>query len=99
VVKDLGDLRNDVLLLVSELVTNAVVHAKAEAIWLSVACKARKAIRVEITAPGPLWEPPAEPRPGPLGGFGFFFVDQLAQDWGVAREDGETRVWFEVAPR
>jgi anti-sigma regulatory factor (Ser/Thr protein kinase) len=96
--KQLGVLCHDVLLLVSELVTNAVVHAKADAIRLSVVAKQRDDIRVEVTAAGPLWEPPMEPRPGPLGGFGFFFVDQLAKDWGVTSKAGLSQVWFEVAP-
>jgi len=96
----LADRCEDISLLVSELVTNAVVHAKADAIWLSVRSgPAREDIRVEVTAPGARWELPAKPLPGPLGGFGFFFVDQLAKDWGVASEEGETRVWFEIAPQ
>jgi anti-sigma regulatory factor (Ser/Thr protein kinase) len=96
--KQLGALCHDVLLLVSELVTNAVVHANADPILLSVTARQRDDIRVAVTASGPLWEPPVEPRPGPLGGFGFFFVDQLANDWGVTSKEGESQVWFEVAP-
>jgi anti-sigma regulatory factor (Ser/Thr protein kinase) len=95
---ELGDLYEDVSLLVSELVTNAVVHAKSKVVRLVVLFKARQDFRVEVASAGPLWEPPAEPRPGPLGGFGFFFVEQLAQDWGIVREGPETRVWFDVAP-
>jgi anti-sigma regulatory factor (Ser/Thr protein kinase) len=96
-VLELGEACEDIVLLVSELVTNAVVHAEAEAIRLAVLMKDRKEVRVEITAPGPLWEPAAEPRPGPLGGFGFFFVDQLANDWGIQSSQGESQVWFEIA--
>src|SRR5690242_21129832 len=61
----LGRLYDDVLLLVSELVTNAVVHAHAEAISLLVVAKDPCDIRVELISPGPQWEPPIEPRPGP----------------------------------
>jgi anti-sigma regulatory factor (Ser/Thr protein kinase) len=96
----LADRCEDISLLVSELVTNAVVHAGADAIRLSVRSgEPREDIRVEVTAPGPVWELPAKPLPGPLGGFGFFFVDQLAKDWGVVSEEDETRVWFEIAPQ
>jgi hypothetical protein len=27
----------------------------------------------------------------------FLFVNELADRWGVARDDGETCVWFELA--
>jgi anti-anti-sigma factor len=93
----LGSVADDILLLVSELVTNAVVHAKADTIQLSVRSNALDEIRVEVTAPGPTWEPPAKPRPGPLGGYGLVLVDRLAENWGVAMMDGESCVWFEVA--
>ena len=96
---ELGGLSEDVALLVSELVTNAVVHAKADAIQLSVLPRPPDNVRVEVTAPGPLWEPPIKPRPGPLGGFGFFFVDRLAQDWGVVSKERESQVWFEISPQ
>lgn len=41
------------------------------------------------------------PRPGamstePGAGFGLFLVEQLTRRWGVTREDGKTRVWFEI---
>jgi anti-sigma regulatory factor (Ser/Thr protein kinase) len=92
----LGSLSKDVALLVSELVTNAVTHAKAQVVGLCV-LRLDGDLRVEITAPGPAFEPPAGPRPDYRGGFGFHLIAQLAKDWGVAREASETRVWFEVA--
>jgi len=41
------------------------------------------------------------PRPGAVrtekgAGFGLFIVEQLARRWGVTREAGKTRVWFEL---
>jgi anti-sigma regulatory factor (Ser/Thr protein kinase) len=41
------------------------------------------------------------PRPGamasePGAGFGLFLVEQLTRRWGVTRQDGKTRVWFEI---
>ena len=38
--------------------------------------------------------PLAATRP-PRGGWGLYFVDRLADSWGV--EAGESRVWFRVA--
>ena len=41
------------------------------------------------------------PRPGamttePGAGYGLFLVEQLTRRWGMTREDGRTRVWFEL---
>jgi anti-sigma regulatory factor (Ser/Thr protein kinase) len=41
------------------------------------------------------------PKPGamasePGAGFGLFLVEQLTRRWGVTREEGKTRVWFEI---
>lgn len=41
------------------------------------------------------------PRPGamatePGAGYGLFLVEQLTRRWGMTREDGRTRVWFEI---
>jgi len=41
------------------------------------------------------------PRPGamssePGAGYGLFLVEQLTRRWGMTREGGKTRVWFEI---
>ena len=41
------------------------------------------------------------PRPGamttePGAGYGLFLVEQITRRWGMTREDGRTRVWFEL---
>jgi serine/threonine-protein kinase RsbW len=41
------------------------------------------------------------PRPGAMGsepgaGYGLFLVEQLTRRWGMTREGGKTRVWFEI---
>ena len=41
------------------------------------------------------------PKPGamasePGAGFGLFLVEHLTRRWGMTREDGKTRVWFEI---
>jgi anti-sigma regulatory factor (Ser/Thr protein kinase) len=97
--KQVGSLSEDVALLVSELVTNAVVHAKADTVWLRVLPMPPDDVRVEVTSPGPLWDLPVKPRPGPVGGFGFFLVQQLARDWGVVKCEKGTQVWFEISPQ
>jgi anti-sigma regulatory factor (Ser/Thr protein kinase) len=80
-------------LMVSELVTNAVVHANATArLWISVD---GGLARIEVTDDGP--GEPVLRDPGPDGGYGLWLTDTLAQSWGVthAAEPGKT-VWFTI---
>ena len=90
--------RRDVELLVSELVTNAVRHAglRADEEIQLRAGVASGTMRVEVHDPGRGFEP-HEPRPDSsrASGWGLFLVAELADRWGVEREDG-TRVWFEI---
>jgi len=93
-----ADQAQSLRLIVSELVTNALRHgADGERIDLAVTPKAQF-LCVQVTDDGP----GLAPRPRALdseeeeGGFGLFFVEQLARRWGVTREDRRTRVWFEL---
>ena len=95
---DCGPLLDDVQLLVSELVTNAVVHAGSEA---QVAVRLLPdALRVEVvdhSDEGPLPAPKEQPvPPGAESGRGLFLVERLATAWGVERIEGGKSVWFEV---
>jgi anti-sigma regulatory factor (Ser/Thr protein kinase) len=84
------------LLLVSEIVTNAVVHSKASSgtpIRFTVEVKPEH-VRVDVHDGGPDFAPPAG-RPE-LGGWGLRLLDREARDWGVHRSEG-TLVWFELA--
>ena len=89
----------DVVVLASEVVTNAVRHAGAsedETIVVHVAIAA-EVVRVEVCDQGPGFEPPAVLRPrAEGGGNGLILVDRLSSSWGVAGDDG-TCVWFELA--
>lgn len=49
-----------------------------------------------MTDHGPGFEPGARHE---AKGFGLRLVDKLATGWGVEREAGATRVWFEVDRR
>jgi anti-sigma regulatory factor (Ser/Thr protein kinase) len=80
-------------LMVSELVTNACKHGQGT-IQLVVR-SGTDGIRAEVGDEGTEVEIAApHPRP-PRGGWGLYFVDRLADSWGV--EAGESRVWFRVA--
>ena len=85
-------------LLVSELVTNAVIHPhppKPSKIGLRALLRDH-VLRVEVTDRGNGFEPrPRDPRRRD-GGYGLFLLDKQADSWGVERRDGNT-VWFELA--
>lgn len=87
----------DVLLVVSELVTNACLHAEGpDELWLS--CDA-KALRIEVSDRGAGQPAPRTPhRAGRPGGHGMFIVQRLCLDWGVVRTPGAPgkTVWAEL---
>ncbi|WP_240139054.1 ATP-binding protein [Streptomyces sp. MUM 178J] len=88
----------DVLLVVSELVTNACLHAEGPD-ELRVACDG-KVLRLEVTDRGSGQPAPRNPhRAGRPGGHGMFIVQRLCLDWGVLRTPGAPgkTVWAELA--
>jgi anti-sigma regulatory factor (Ser/Thr protein kinase) len=89
-----GQKRQDAALMVSELVTNAVVHGVG-AISLRIDVEA-DAVRVEVADEGNVALAPS-PEAGAHGGWGLRIVEQLADDWGVL--EGSTRVWFRLIRR
>ncbi|MFF4732603.1 ATP-binding protein [Streptomyces mirabilis] len=87
----------DVLLVVSELVTNACLHAEGPD-ELRIACD-NKVLRVEVSDRGAGQPAPRTPhRAGRPGGHGMFIVQRLCLDWGVVRTPGVTgkTVWAEL---
>ncbi|WP_407706149.1 ATP-binding protein [Streptomyces yaizuensis] len=88
----------DVLLVVSELVTNACLHAEGPE-ELRVGCDG-KVLRLEVTDRGAGQPAPRTPhRAGRPGGHGMFIVQRLCLDWGVVRVPGAPgkTVWAELA--
>jgi anti-sigma regulatory factor (Ser/Thr protein kinase) len=95
--RTLGELRNDADLLVSELVTNSVMHAGANLVEL-FATADPDCIRIEVSDPGPGFdrhEARREPSLTGEGGYGLNIVNELSHRWGVNR-DGNARVWLEI---
>jgi anti-sigma regulatory factor (Ser/Thr protein kinase) len=83
-------------LLTSEVVTNAIIHARSGpqlAVELS-----EHLIRVAVRDSSPDVPVRRLARVDDLSGRGVVIVDELASAWGVDRErNGAKRVWFEVA--
>lgn len=85
-------------LLVSELVTNSVRHARmSNQDWISLSVRENaQALRVAVSDPGIGFERrPGPPTPGDPSGWGLYLVEQLADRWGL-NGDGVTEVWFEI---
>lgn len=88
---------DDVVLMASELFTNAVLHGSG-GVDVTVALQDGD-LRVEVIDDGRGHLPiRAElPTPGTIGGHGLAIVDALAKAWGKGRDHlGRTRVWLEV---
>ncbi|MER5255248.1 MULTISPECIES: ATP-binding protein [unclassified Streptomyces] len=88
----------DVLLVVSELVTNACLHAEGpDELWIS---SDSKVLRIEVSDRGAGQPAPRTPhRAGRPGGHGMFIVQRLCLDWGVVRTPGVSgkTVWAELS--
>ena len=95
----LGQLEEDAVLLVSELVTNALRHARdTGAIGLELASTGNR-LRLEIQDGDPSWREMDSLADGDESGIGFLVVDSLADDWGLRRVGAGKAVWAElVAP-
>lgn len=87
----------NLLLVVSELMTNAVRHGSG-VVELTLACDDHR-IRLEVHDEGSATLPAfRSPQTGgvDVGGFGLRLVDALADDWGIDHNGG-TKVWAERA--
>ena len=81
-------------LLTSEVVTNALLHARCAgelAVYVSP-----DSIRVEVEDPSALLPTVQDASIESVSGRGLTIVDGLARSWGVEPGVGGKRVWFEV---
>lgn len=89
----------DVALILSELVTNSVVHANVGPDeTVTVECTALEdRLRITVTDPGSRQEPHVRsPDHNASGGYGLTIVETLCSAWGVVRNGvGTTSVWCE----
>ena len=81
-------------LLVSELVTNAVVHA-ASAPRIEVHL-GRESVRVAVRDDDPVLPAQRVPDAERPGGRGLHLVERIANRWGADPSDGGKVVWFEI---
>jgi hypothetical protein len=88
-----GELTETAVLLTSEVVTNAIVHARTDLVVTATldGNRARVAVRDEVTPPD--WR---HPRTESEDGRGLLLVDALATSWGVLAYGRGKGVWFEL---
>jgi len=94
-------LHDDLLLLLTEVVTNAVRHsgaANGDPIDIELS-EHGDFVRVEVSDPGNGFEPPERLVPDltKTGGLGLVLVDRLSRAWGTRRTATGSIVWFELA--
>jgi len=86
-------------LLVSELVTNAVRHARGIDVVTVNLHAGRTWLRIEVHDTDRHWPQPRIPGRLDESGFGFILVDALASNWGVRETEAGKAVWAELDTR
>jgi len=81
-------------LLVSELVTNAVLHA-GPPLELRIHLDTKRVL-VAVEDASSVYPHPRDPAESDSNGRGLLLVDKLSTSWGWHRVDGGKRVWFEL---
>ena len=89
-----GARQGNLELVISEVFTNAIRHGRGDV--LLAATPKDGYLCVQVTDGGEGFVPrPRALSSGEHGGFGLFLVERLTRRWGMTRENGRTRVWFE----
>jgi anti-sigma regulatory factor (Ser/Thr protein kinase) len=89
------DLLDDVKLLVSELVSNAVKYGRGASLQLRVRTRGRRQVRIEVVDEGSGFSPDIRQETHfESAGLGFRLVERLASRWGI--HEGCAHVWFEI---
>lgn len=86
----------DLRLVTSELVTNAVRYGDGGTDLVLRVDASAGPILVEVEDGGPGFVPRYPPQPRELSGWGLCLVDRLSERWGVAVSGVGTRVWAEL---
>jgi anti-sigma regulatory factor (Ser/Thr protein kinase) len=89
-----GDLLDTVRLLVSELVINAVLHARTSGRLAIRMDGGELRVAVHDSSPSPV-RPRSYPTNAPTGR-GLMILDAMAEQWGVEEVPGGKAVWFSL---
>ncbi|MFJ2190603.1 ATP-binding protein [Kitasatospora sp. NPDC087861] len=90
-----GAVREDIVLVVSELVANARLHTRGPR---RVSLTARGgSVRIEVTDGSPVRPVQRPTSPGRPGGYGLFVVEELSTRWGADVGRAGKAVWAEFS--
>jgi anti-sigma regulatory factor (Ser/Thr protein kinase) len=93
------ELERQLVMLISELVNNSVVHGQAsERDLIDIEVRATPTgVRAQVSDSGPAFAPRGRTKGiEEPGGWGLVLVERVAKRWGVERAE-RTLVWFELA--
>lgn len=90
-----ADWHDDAILVVSELVANAL-EASGECQMSLWYLRDAVSLRVEVSDASPDMPMPRSPSSTRVGGHGLRIVGRLSTRWGVNTGDGNKVVWFEI---
>lgn len=94
----LQDTQETAVLLLSELVMNAIQHARDTGRIVVELEAVKSCLRMEIANQEPRWPQPRTPDESGESGFGFLLLDALASKWGVRQTATGRAVWAELEP-
>ena len=93
----LTHLTDTAILLISELVTNAVLHARTNGLGLSLQLEVHGTwLRIEVHDADLSGPQPRTPAGLEESGLGLVLVDALADSWGVRETPAGKAVWAEL---
>jgi serine/threonine-protein kinase RsbW len=96
----LAHVEDTAVLLVSELVTNAVRHARTGGSVLALRLEiAGSWLRIEVHDADPRLPEPRTPAGHDESGFGFVLIEALADKWGVRETTAGKAIWAELDTR
>ena len=87
--------REDILLVISELITNSVLHAQAAPELVLRRVPDPPTLLVEVRDPSPALPVVREPDLTVKGGRGIRLVSRVADKWGVEVRDAGKTIWAE----
>ena len=88
------DVDDGLAVIVSELVTNAVIHARSSC--RVEVCVDGSGVRISVHDADPRLPEPQPHEPRRVTGRGLLLVDALSDRWGVTPVPGGKVVWFEI---
>jgi anti-sigma regulatory factor (Ser/Thr protein kinase) len=93
----MASIEDTAVLLVSEMVTNTVLHARTGGSALELRLESAGSwLRIEVHDADPSWPEPRTPDRLDGSGFGFVLIEALADKWGVREATIGKAVWVEL---